>query len=128
MALFIEDGNWNKLPWQPLREGMERVVFGSGAQDLMCCTINRVENGHEIKPHSHPHSQVALVIEGECDYYVDGTVHRLTPGSWVTVPGGVEHYIHVYDSTVPCMQMDIFCEPRKEYNESYADFLKEQGK
>jgi mannose-6-phosphate isomerase-like protein (cupin superfamily) len=126
MTVKIESGNWNELPMQPLRPGIERVVFAQGAQDLVCCTIGRVENGHEVKPHTHPHDQIALVVEGVCDYIVDGVPYRLTPGSWVTVPGGVEHYIHVYDSPVPCMQMDIFCQPRKEYNESYSKFLEEQ--
>jgi mannose-6-phosphate isomerase-like protein (cupin superfamily) len=126
MTVKIESGNWNEFPYQFMREGISRVVFGTGAAEHVCCTMGRVENGHEVKPHTHPHDQIALVIEGECDYYVDGKPYRLTPGSWVTVPGGVEHYIHVYDSPVPCMQMDIFCQPRMEYVDSYTKFLEEQ--
>lgn len=124
----IESGNWNNLPWQEVREGITRVVFGMGADNINC-TINKVDNGNEVRPHSHPtNEQVALVLEGECDYYVDGVAYRLTPGSWVTVPEGVEHYIHVYDSPVPCMQMDIFYPTRPEYIESYSNFLAEQSK
>ncbi len=124
----IESGNWSNLPWQEVREGITRVVFGMGADNINC-TINKVNNGNEVRPHTHPdNEQIALVIEGECDYYVDGTPYRLTPGSWVTVPAGVEHYIHVYDSSVPCMQMDIFYPLRPEYNESYSKFLEEENK
>jgi len=122
----ISYGNWNETKWQPLRAGIERVVFGMDA-DSMCCTVGRVENGNEVKPHTHPNEQIALVLEGECDYYVEGVAYRLTPGSWVTVPPNVEHYIHVYDSSVPCLQMDIFTPDRPEYTESYTQFLKEQG-
>ncbi len=119
----VETGNWNNLPWQELRKGITRVVFGMGADNINC-TVNRVENGNEVNPHKHPvNEQIALVIEGACDYYVDGICYRLTPGSWVTVPADVEHYIHVYDSPVPCMQMDIFYPLRAEYNESYSNFL-----
>jgi len=123
----IANGNWNESPWQKVREGITRVVFAMEA-DSVCCTIGLVENDNEIKPHSHPNEQIALVIEGECDYYVDGVPYRLTPGSWVTVPANVEHYIHVHDSPVPCKQMDIFTPDRPEYTESYTAFLKEQNK
>jgi quercetin dioxygenase-like cupin family protein len=124
----VESGNWNQLPWQVVREGITRVVFGTGADNINC-TINRVDNGNEVNPHTHEkNEQIALVLEGECDYYVKGIAYRLTAGSWVTVPAGVEHYIHVYDSPVPCMQMDIFYPLRPEYNESYSKFLEEQNK
>lgn len=123
----VETGNWNDGPWQPIREKMERVVFAMGC-DSMSCTIGRIENGHVPGPHKHPIDQIALVIEGECDYYVDGVPYRLVPGSWVTVPADVEHYIHVYDSPVPCLQMDIFWPNRAEYSESYSKFVEEQKK
>ncbi|WMJ76952.1 MULTISPECIES: cupin domain-containing protein [unclassified Sedimentibacter] len=120
----IESGNWNKLPWQEVREGISRVVFGTGV-DNISCTINKVDNGNEVRPHSHPNEQIALVVKGECDYYVDGKAYRLTPGSWVSVPANIEHYIHVYDSPVPCMQMDIFFPVRPEYTVSYSNFIAE---
>jgi mannose-6-phosphate isomerase-like protein (cupin superfamily) len=124
----IANGNWNETKWQPLRAGIERVVFAMEA-DTLCCTIGRVENGNEVKPHTHPNEQVALVLEGECDYYVAGVPYRLTAGSWVTVPPNVEHYIHVYDSPVPCLQIDIFTPDRPEYTESFTAFLaEEEGK
>jgi quercetin dioxygenase-like cupin family protein len=126
MAAIVESGNWNESPWQEVRAGISRVVFGMGVADNISCTVSKVDNGNEVKPHTHPNDQIALVVEGQCDYYVDGVVYRLTPGSWVTVPGNVEHYIHVYDSPVPCMQMDIFYPARPEYTESYSKFLAEQ--
>ncbi|GAB6107805.1 cupin domain-containing protein [Fusibacter bizertensis] len=118
----IASGNWNQAPWQVLRPGVERVIFAMEA-DGVCCQIGRVENDNEIRPHSHENEQIALVLEGECDYYVDGTPYKLTPGSWVTVPANVEHYIHVHDSAVPCIQMDIFTPDRPEFTESYTAFV-----
>lgn len=120
----IESGNFLKAPYQPLRDGMERVVFAMEAEH-MCCAIAKVENGHEIRPHSHVNEQIAMVLEGVCDYYVNGVSYRLEAGSWVTVPGGAEHYIHVYDSPVPCMQLDVFAPDRPEYSQSYKGFLEE---
>ena len=122
----IESGNWFELPWKPVRQGITQVVFAMGA-DQVSCTIGLIENGHERKPHSHPNEQVALVLDGVCDYYVDGVPYKLRKGSWVTVPADVEHYIHVYESDVPCLQMDIFAPSRPEYTEGYTQFLKEKG-
>jgi len=119
----IAAGNWFEAPREPLRPGIERVVFAMEA-DTVCMTIGWVSNGHEVKPHSHPNEQIAMVLDGECDYYVDGIPYRLKAGGWVTVPPNVEHYIHVYDSEVPCLQMDVFTPDRLEYTESYTNFLK----
>jgi mannose-6-phosphate isomerase-like protein (cupin superfamily) len=122
----IESGNWYDSPWRFIRKGIEQVTFGMEA-DLITCTIGRVENNAEVNPHSHPNEQIALVIEGKCDYYVDGVPYKLTKGSWVVVPPNVVHYIHVYESDVPCLQMDIFSPARPEYVKQYKDFLAEQG-
>ena len=108
----IMSGNWNQMPWRPLREGIKQVTLAMGADDVTV-TLGQVLAGHEKKPHSHPEEQVALVIEGECDYYVDGTPY----------PSGVEHYIDVHDTDIPCFQMDIFGTPRPEFKEKYTEFL-----
>lgn len=122
----IESGNWNNLPWRVIRPGLKQAAIGMGA-DGVTLTIGQVIAGHEVKPHSHPEEQVALVIEGECDYYVDGVPYHLTPGGWVTVPSNVEHYIHVHDTDIPCFAMDIFCSPRPEVDALYKEFLKTKG-
>lgn len=118
----IESGNWNELPFQELRKGIGRVMVGTGADDVSI-QIARVENGNEKRPHTHEeYDQVAIILEGECDYYVDGIPYRLTPGSWVTVPKNVEHYIDVHDSSAPVINMDIFTPVRTEYDDEYTHF------
>jgi len=118
----IMSGNWNKMPWRPIREGIKQVTLAMGADD-MTVTLGQVTSGHEKRPHSHPEEQVALVLEGECDYYVDGTPYHLTPGSFVVVPANVMHYIDVHDTDIPCFQMDIFGTPRPEFKKNYMEFL-----
>ena len=115
-------GNWNHMPYRHLRQGIKQVTLAMGADDCTV-TIGIVEAGHEVRPHSHPEEQIALVVQGECDYYVDGVPYHLVPGSFVTVPGGVEHYIHVHDTDIPCFQMDIFGTPRPEFKQKYQEFL-----
>lgn len=101
---------------------MKQVTLAMGA-DECTVTLGIVEAGHEKRPHSHPEEQIALCIQGECDYWVDGKPCHLTPGGFVTVPGGVEHYVDVHDTDIPCFQMDIFGTPRPEFKEKYMEFL-----
>ncbi len=118
----ISVGNWNKMPWKPVREGMKQVTLAMGAED---CTVTMgiLVAGHARRPHSHPEEQITVCIEGECDYMVDGTVYHLTPGSFISVPGGLEHYIEVKDTDIPCMCMDIFGTPRPAFKQDYQAFL-----
>lgn len=103
----VEIGNWNEGPREPVRRGVERVVLAPGA-NLTNCSIHIVENGHEVRPRTHPYEQIMLLLQGECDYYINGKPYRLKAGSWITIPPNVEHYIHAFDSKEPCLQMDIF--------------------
>ena len=48
----------------------------------------------------------------------------MTAGSYIVIPPESVHYIHVYDSPVPVMNMDIFVPNRDEYIEKYNGFLK----
>ena len=118
----FKEGNWNTMQWRPLREGMKQITLSMDAKDCTV-TISQVVAGHAKRPHSHPEEQLALVISGECDYYVNGIAHHLTAGGFVVVPPNVEHYIDVHDTDEVCYQMDIFGTPRLEFNKAYQDFL-----
>ena len=129
----IASGNWNDLPWRDSPKKMvdgvsklKTMAFGMEAKNLLC-TICEIQNGSPIGPHTHPHEQIAICLQGECDYYVDGVPYRLTAGSWVNIPPHVVHYAHVYRSPVPCLQMDVFSPGRPSTSDTYKAFLKEQG-
>jgi len=124
--MSIDYGNWNETKWQFVREGITRVVFGMSAKD-MSVTVNEVQVGNEIRPHKHPNEQIAVILQGTCNYYVDGFPCVMKPGSWVVVPPNVEHYIEVKDSKEPVINLDIFTPNRPEYTKSFSEFLK-QGK
>ena len=122
----ISSGNWFDMPWKPIRAGLSQVVFAMEA-DGVSLAIAKIENGHEVKPHSHPNEQIALCLAGACDYYVDGVPHKMVNGSWVVVPPNVEHYVHVYETHEPCLQLDVFSPNRPEYTEAYEKFLADNG-
>lgn len=112
----VEFGSSEQVTWYPLRRGIEQATLFSES-NAMSGVLNRIQNGHEVRPHSHPSEQIVLILAGECDYYVGGRSYRLTAGSWLTIPPNVEHYIYVYDSLTPCLQMSI-CVPAYSSSES----------
>jgi len=115
-------GNWNDLPWQTFRKGMLRKIFTGEGATIM---VSEFKNGHDVNPHKHPYEQIAMILEGECDYFVAGVKNSLKPGGFLIVPPDVEHYIHVHSSSVPCINLDVFTPRRDGYVDEYAAFLDE---
>lgn len=128
----IMSGNWNDLPWMPnhKKDKDGQLTNWQKCMAMECenllLTMGKLLNGMPIGSHSHPHEQIALCLEGEVDYYVDGIPYRLTPGGWVNVPPHYPHYAHCYRSPVPCIQMDVFCPNRRSSVDAYKAFLKEE--
>jgi quercetin dioxygenase-like cupin family protein len=117
-----ENGNWFEAEWEPVREGISRVVFGISA-DGTTLSVADVRSGHETKPHSHPAQQVVVITQGTCVFHVGGEVYPVKKGSWIVIPSNVEHYIEVTDSEEPVINLDIFVPARPDYAKAYTDFL-----
>lgn len=126
-ASEIMSGNWYDSPWQPVRDGITRVVFAGGLTKGATLAVAACENGNAVRPHTHPHAQLAIIVKGTCDYYVGGVCNHMKPGSWVYVPENVEHYIHVFDSDEPVINLDVFFPERPQYVEEYDQFAGESG-
>lgn len=106
-----ECANWNEMEWEEVRPGIARKVF-TGEGSTM--SLNKVEFGHAVSPHTHMHEQLVYILEGECNFTVDGKTHSLKPGGVLHVPGNVEHYIEV-TSKAPVLNLDIFTPKRADY-------------
>lgn len=70
--------------------------------------------GAELPEHSHPHEQVAHVVEGNFDITIDGQTHRLRPGSVAVIPSGA---IHSGTAVTDCRIIDAFYPIREDYRD-----------
>ncbi|MCI2001259.1 MAG: cupin domain-containing protein [Clostridia bacterium] len=113
MATKVNIINWDELDWQPIREKMRKKCFNPAG-----CTIQiaEIEKGHTPGPHKHIYEQVAYILQGECDFYVDGYPYHMTPGTIMAVPPMSEHYI-VATSDETVINLDIFTPVRPEYKQ-----------
>jgi len=124
----IVEGNFFDMKWMPVMEKdgkthrCRKVMFPGTRATVQ---IGEFCNGHALKPHSHDYEQIAMILQGVCDFVIDDVPHRMTAGGYIVIPPGSVHYIHVSNSPVPVMNMDIFIPNRDEYIDSYNKFLKE---
>jgi len=71
-----------------------------------------VDPGAALPEHSHPHEQIANVLEGRFELTVDGEPLVLEPGMVAVIPGGVPHS---GKALTPCRLLDAFYPLREDY-------------
>lgn len=103
--------DWDSIPSEVVRPGVTRRAFGS--RDVLL-VMNDCEPGMELKPHSHPFDQIALIVSGRAIYHVGEVGNEMSAGSVVFVPAGVEHYIEPLGDEV-VKNLDVFAPARKDY-------------
>jgi len=103
--------DWNQTPWEQVREGVERKAFsGEGAT----VSLNRLQPGHEPRPHCHPNEQIVYILAGQIEFHIGDTVTRLGAGELLVVPPNAEHWgVVIGDETV--LNLDVFTPKRPEY-------------
>jgi quercetin dioxygenase-like cupin family protein len=77
-------------------------------------SLNRLQPGHEPRPHSHPHEQIVYILEGRIDFHIEDSVTRLGPGGLLVVPPGAAHWGEVVGEDA-VLNLDVFTPKRGEY-------------
>jgi quercetin dioxygenase-like cupin family protein len=106
--------NWDDIPATQIRPGVRRKVYST---DEVTLAWHELDVGMTVNPHRHnDFDQLVLILQGRCDYYVDGVAHPLAPGGILLVPRGAEH--HIEPTEGPCINLDIFAPPRPDFTPS----------
>ena len=66
-----------------------------------------------VQPHSHPHEQMGMLLEGELTFTIGGETKTLQPGEMWRIPGGVIHSAVAGDK--PVKALDVFHPIREDY-------------
>ncbi len=93
-----------------LFEGITARTFWG---DKMLLSLVELAVNAVVPPHSHPHEQTGIVLEGEATFTVGGETKTLKPGDMYVIPGGVEHT--VVTGNAPAKALDIFSPVREDY-------------
>ena len=68
--------------------------------------------GSELPEHSHPHEQVAHVLDGEFEMTIEGQTRRLGPGMVAFIPPNATHSGR---AVTACRIIDVFHPVRDDY-------------
>ncbi len=99
----------NDLPSSlPLPGYHLRVIHG----ERMSVAYWDIECGATLPEHSHPHEQIANVLEGEFELFVGGELRRLRSGDVAVIPPGVPHSGR---ALTDCRILDTFSPTREDY-------------
>ena len=105
------------MVFQDLNDIQEReIVPGYRARfvhaEKMTLAYWEVEAGAALPEHSHPHEQIANVLEGEFELTVNGESRVLIPGQVAVIPGDVPHSGR---AVTDCRLLDAFQPARDDY-------------
>jgi quercetin dioxygenase-like cupin family protein len=107
----LQNINWDELPWEHVREGVARKAFSGEGATL---SLNRLDPGHEPRPHDHPHEQIVYILQGQIDFHIGDELVRLGPGGVLVIPPNALHWGIVRGSE-QVLNLDVFTPKRAEY-------------
>jgi len=88
-----------------------RIRVASGERIML--SLMDLDAHARVPPHSHPHEQAGMVLEGTFELMIDGEKKIVRKGDCYICPPGVEHSVIMGDA--PAQVLDIFSPPREEY-------------
>jgi quercetin dioxygenase-like cupin family protein len=83
------------------------------AGEKMMLSLVEFEPGAIVQPHSHPHEQMGMLLEGELTFTIGGETQTLAPGEMWRIPGGVVH--SAVAGKEPVKALDVFYPIREDY-------------
>ena len=89
------------------------VNIYTAAGESMMLSLVEFEPGAVVEPHSHPHEQVGLLIEGELTFTIGDHQETVQPGDMWRIPGDVVH--SAVAGEAPVKAVDIFHPVRQDY-------------
>ena len=97
---------------KPKEVGPGMQIRVASGERIMLSYVD-LEEGSEVKDHSHIHEQAGIVIEGEGDFRIGEERKLVKPGDLYIIPSQMVHRLFVTKG--PMKVLDIFSPPREEY-------------
>ena len=101
--------DWNEMEWEVIDEHSARKVV---TLDHVMCVMFRLRKGLDAPPHSHPHEQLATVIEGRVIVQIGDEEKQIGPLEGYRVPPNVPHKVTILEDVIV---IDSFSPIREEF-------------
>jgi quercetin dioxygenase-like cupin family protein len=89
------------------------VTIHTAAGEKMMLSLVEFEPHAVVQPHSHPHEQMGLLLEGELTFVIGDERQVVRPGQMWRIPGGVVH--SAIAGSEPVKALDVFHPIREDY-------------
>lgn len=89
------------------------VQIHTAAGQHMMLSLVEFEPHSVVQPHSHPHEQMGMLIEGELTFIIGDEKEIVRPGEMWRIPGGVVH--SAIAGAEPVKALDVFYPIREDY-------------
>jgi quercetin dioxygenase-like cupin family protein len=89
------------------------VNINTMAGEKMMLSLVEFEPHAVVQPHSHPHEQMGMLLEGELTFTIGGETRTLVAGEMWRIPGGVLH--SAVAGGTPVKALDFFSPIREDY-------------
>lgn len=90
--------------------GVRRKTLCWGSETLM--TEFRLEQGHALPRHAHPHEQTGYLVSGRLRFTIGDETREVAPGDSWCIPGDVEHGADVLEDAVA---VEVFTPVREDF-------------
>jgi quercetin dioxygenase-like cupin family protein len=107
MSTFVK---YIDVPTLPVKGPISRRILAYGPS-LMSVEVSFLEPYTDV-PHSHPHDQICMVLEGMFEFNLDGEMILMNPGDSIFVTGNLPHCIN---ALTPGKALDIFSPLREDF-------------
>jgi quercetin dioxygenase-like cupin family protein len=104
--VFAEEGQFEQVA-----DGVKRKILAYGEQ--LMAVENHFEQNAVGALHSHPHTQLTYVLEGEFDFEIDGVVKRVKKGDTLFKLPNVVH-------GCTCVKKGILLDTFTPYREEFV--------
>lgn len=112
-VLRADEGGWERLSDLVYR----RHVHGA----RVTIAQFRLLRGSSVKPHSHPHEQVSILVKGRVKFRVGDEEVIVGPGDVVHIPPGVIHGVEALEES---LIVDVYSPVRDDWIRGEDKYLR----
>jgi unsaturated pyranuronate lyase len=106
--------NQAEAPVLDLAPGIEAAVLSGLHGEQVMMVINTTQPGCGVSPHSHPHEQIGIVLEGEATYRIGDEERIVEKGDVYHVPANVPHCTACIGDE-PTVMLEVFYPVREDF-------------
>jgi len=98
------------VPFVELAPGIKTHIISA---EKITLSIISAEADSRLPPHRHENEQMMIILDGGCDFVIEGEHYTVQKGDVVVLPSNIEHGGRITQNG--CSIIDVFSPPRHDF-------------